>query len=130
MKNTLSRILLLMILSFAMSFSFVFATETNTIGSTYPNEADMQIVDKVTVDDFVNWVDRKGAEVIGAAQQIAKPICMILFIGSLAMAAFGIFGNDQMVGKGIFGCIIIAVVYGAISIAPFLLEALSSMAIS
>lgn len=126
MKHLFFKITFFSLMCMLLSFGFVFATES----STAPNPEDMPTVEYVTVDDAVNWIDRKGAEIIKACQQIAKPICMIMFIGSLAMAGFGIFGNSHLIGRGIFGCILIALIYGAITIAPFLLEALRGMAYS
>lgn len=126
MKNFLFKIVFFSVMCVFLSFGFVFANEN----STAPNPEDMPTVEYVTIDDAVNWIDKKGAEIIKACQNIAKPICMIMFIGSLAMAGFGIFGNSHLIGRGLFGCLIIALVYGAIEIAPFLLEALRGMAYS
>lgn len=79
-------------------------------------------IPNVTIDDGINWVNRKGFEIIRFLQVIVQPLTIIVFIISALYMLFGSIGRGDLAGRGTWGMIISAIVYGIVLYAPVILQ--------
>ena len=77
----------------------------------------------VNMTDAEDYIDEKGFELIGLFQKVAQIFVIISFIFCGFMALAGAFGNGQLVGKGLWGMALTAVIFAVITYAPELLDA-------
>lgn len=86
------------------------------------NTSYLDTIPEVTIDDYINWVNRKGFEVIRFLQVVAQPIIIIVFIISAFMVLFGSIGRGDLSGKGMWGMVVSAIVHALILYAPLILQ--------
>lgn len=82
----------------------------------------IDVMPKVSTNDMINWVMTKGNEIIYFLQIIIQPITTIFFIINALLCLVGSIGRGDMVGKGVWGMIICAIVYAAVLYAPVILQ--------
>lgn len=89
----------------------------------YSNYAD--VVPVVTTDQMVEWILRKGNEIISILQIFAQPFAIIIFIVSCAICLIGSLTKGNMAGKGLIGMIASAILYAACLYAPLLVNSIT-----
>lgn len=80
----------------------------------------------VSVDDLVEWSNRKGFEIIKFLQTFIQPFAIIIFMISAIMVLVGSIGNSQLSGKGFMGLLMSVITYCAVLYAPSILSTLVS----
>lgn len=104
-------------------------------GSTPGDEADMSakiysnysdVVPVVTTDQMVEWILKKGNELISILQIFAQPFAIIIFIVSCAIALVGSLTKGNMAGKGMIGMVASAVLYACCLYAPIIVNSITS----
>ena len=96
-------------------------SETEKIYSNYKD-----VVPTVTTDQMVEWILKKGNEVISILQIFAQPFAIIIFIVSCAICLIGALTKGNMMGKGLIGMVAAAILYAAALYAPVLVNSISS----
>jgi len=123
---------IIILLIFIFDFSKVYAIEDREITSlnTNKNQIFNEVEDErdpglpeVTIDDAVNWVERKGSEIVMFLQKFAQPFTIIMFIINAIFALVGILGNKRDFGKGLTGMFICLITYSVILYAPEIMDA-------
>lgn len=89
----------------------------------YSNYAD--VVPVVTTDQMVEWILRKGNEIISILQIFAQPFAIIIFIISCAICLIGSLAKGNMAGKGLIGMVASAILYAACLYAPLLVNSIT-----
>jgi len=84
--------------------------------------------EKATVDNVKTYVDNKGGQGIFLLQYAAEPFLVIAFICFVFMLVLGIFGNGELVGKGIFGMLTCGIAYSMVLYAPEIMGFISGFA--
>ena len=79
-------------------------------------------IPNVSIDDGINWVNRKGFEIIRFFQVIVQPLAIIVFIISALFTLFGSIGRGDLAGRGMWGMVISAIVYAVVLYAPVILQ--------
>lgn len=99
-------------------------TKTSSKDNMYGPSSDYlnDLTPDVSIGDAEDYVDKKGFELIGLFQKIAQIFVIISFIFCGFMALAGAFGNGQLVGKGLWGMALTAVIFAVITYAPELLD--------
>lgn len=92
-------------------------TEAQKIYSGYSD-----VVPVVTTDQMVEWILRKGNELISILQVFAQPFAIIIFIISAAICLIGSLTKGNMASKGLMGMISSALLYTAVLYAPLLVN--------
>jgi hypothetical protein len=98
--------------------------ELDMAGKIYSNYAD--VVPTVTTDQMVEWILRKGNEIISILQIFAQPFAIIIFIVSCAIALIGSLTKGNMAGKGLIGMVASAILYAACLYAPVIVNSISN----
>lgn len=83
------------------------------------------VVPVVTTDQMVEWILRKGNEIISILQVFAQPFAIIIFIISAAICLIGSLTKGNMTSKGLMGMISSALLYAAVLYAPLLVNVVS-----
>lgn len=99
-------------------------SELSDAEKIYSNYSD--VVPVVTTDQMVEWILKKGNEIISILQIFAQPLAIIWFIVSCAVCLFGTLTKGNLAGKGLFGMVGAAILYAACLYAPVLVNSLSS----
>ena len=89
----------------------------------YSNYSD--VVPVVTTDQMVEWILKKGNEIISILQIFAQPFAIIIFIVSCAICLIGTLTKGNMAGKGLIGMVASAILYAACLYAPLLVNSIS-----
>lgn len=95
-------------------------TEAEKIYSNYSD-----VVPVVTTDQMVEWILRKGNELISILQVFAQPFAIIIFIISAAICLIGSLAKGNMASKGLMGMIASALLYTAVLYAPLLVNTIT-----
>jgi hypothetical protein len=82
----------------------------------------VDVMPKVSTNDLINWTLTKGNEIIYYLQICVQPFTTIFFIINALMCLVGSIGRGDMVGKGMWGMILSAIVYAAVLYAPVILQ--------
>jgi hypothetical protein len=98
--------------------------ELSSAEKIYSNYKD--VVPTVTTDQMVEWILKKGNEVISILQIFAQPFAIIIFIVSCAICLIGALTKGNMMGKGLIGMVAAAILYAAALYAPILVNSISS----
>ena len=98
--------------------------ELDMAGKIYSNYSD--VVPVVTTDQMVEWILKKGNEIISILQIFAQPFAIIIFIVSCAIALIGSLTKGNMAGKGLIDMVASAVLYAACLYAPVIVNSISS----
>lgn len=99
----------------------IFDSSIRDIGEIdYTDTSDL--LPDVSMDDAVEWAQRKSYEVIQLLQTFVQPICVIAFIICAFMLLFGTIAHNQLAGRGLMGLIISSVVYGLVMFAPVIVQ--------
>lgn len=80
----------------------------------------------VSIDDLVEWSNRKGFEIIKFLQTFIQPFAIIVFMISAIMVLVGSIGNSQISGKGFMGLLMSVLVYAGVLYSPSILSTLVS----
>lgn len=78
----------------------------------------------VSIDDLVEWSNRKGFEIIKFLQTFIQPFAIIIFMISAIMVLVGSIGNSQISGKGFMGLLMSVLVYAGVLYSPSILSTL------
>lgn len=92
--------------------------------STYTNNED--ILPEVSIDDAIEWANKKGFEIIHFLQVLVQPFAIIIFIISALFTLVGSIGRGDLTGKGLWGMVISVIVYAIVLYAPVILKAFVS----
>ena len=92
--------------------------------STYTNNED--VLPDVTIDDAIEWANKKGFEIIHFLQVLVQPFAIIIFIISALFTLVGSIGRGDLSGKGLWGMVISVIVYAIVLYAPVILKAFVS----
>lgn len=76
----------------------------------------------VTIDDLVNWANRKGFEVIHFLQSLFYPFAIIIFIVSAFLTLLGSISSGDMAGRGLMGMISASVLYAVVLYSPLIMQ--------
>jgi len=140
MKKRIFSVLVLVILCSLSIFSAmaeVYTPETNAAETEAidPYSSDTSLgalldesAEKATVDNIKTYVDNKGGQGIFLLQYAAEPFLVIAFICFVFMLVLGIFGNGELVGKGIFGMLTCGIAYSMVLYAPEIMGFISGFA--
>lgn len=80
------------------------------------------VIPEVSVDDAIEWANRKGFEIIHFLQVIVQPFAIIIFIISSFITLIGSIGRGDLAGKGMWGMVISVIVYAVVLYAPVILQ--------
>lgn len=92
--------------------------------STYTNNED--VLPEVSIDDAIEWANKKGFEIIHFLQVLVQPFAIIIFIISALFTLVGSVGRGDLTGKGLWGMVISVIVYAIVLYAPVILKAFVS----
>ena len=81
---------------------------------------------KVTVDDAISWVDRKGGQVVELCSHVLKPACIVGFIICVLLIVAGAVGNKRLLAGGLVGLFICGLCYAFATSPVEILNAFSS----
>lgn len=76
----------------------------------------------VSIDDAVEWGQRKSYEIIHLMQTFVQPICVIAFIISAFLFLFGTVANNNLASQGLMGLFCSAIVYALVMFAPVIVQ--------
>ena len=93
------------------------SSESKRIASAYTND-----IPEVSIDDAIDWANRKGFEVIHFLQAVVQPFAIIIFIISSFITLIGSIGRGDLASKGMYGLVISAVMYALVLYAPVILQ--------
>ena len=96
--------------------------------STYTDNED--ILPDVTIDDAIDWANKKGYEIISFLQVLVQPFAIIIFIISALFTLVGSIGRGDLSGKGLWGMVISVIVYAIVLYAPVIIQAFVSFFVS
>lgn len=65
----------------------------------------------VSIDDLIDWSNKKGFEIIKFLQTFIQPFAIIMFMISSIMILVGSIGNQQLSGKGFMGLLMSVLCY-------------------
>ena len=79
---------------------------------------------------MVEWILKKGNELIGILQILAQPFSIIIFIVSCGLCLIGTLTKGNMAGKGLMGMLVSAIMYACCLYAPLITNIFVSWAAS
>lgn len=80
----------------------------------------------VSIDDLIDWSNRKGFEIIKFLQTFIQPFAIIIFMIAAIMVLIGSIGNSQLATKGMMGLVMSVISYSCCLYAPQILSVLVS----
>ena len=80
----------------------------------------------ITTDQIVDYILRKGNELISIFQTFAQPFCIIFFIFGCGCMLIGSITKSSLTSKGITGTLLSVIVYALILYSPILVNTLVS----
>jgi len=81
-----------------------------------------KLLPDVSIDDAVEWGQRKTYEIIQLMQTFVQPICIICFIISAFMFLFGTIASNNWAGRGLMGIFMSSIVYALVMFAPVIVQ--------
>ena len=84
------------------------------------------ILPEVTIDDAINWANKKGYEIINFLQVLVQPFAIIVFIISALFTLVGSIGRGDLSGRGLWGMVVSVIVYAMVLYAPVIIKAFVS----
>lgn len=78
----------------------------------------------VSIDDLIDWSNRKGFEIIKFLQTFIQPFAIIIFMIAAIMVLIGSIGNSQLATKGMMGLVMSVITYSCCIYAPSILSVL------
>lgn len=78
----------------------------------------------VTTEIMVEWILRKGNELISIMQVVARPFAIIIFIFSAGLALIGAITKGDMMIRGLMGMGLSSVIYALVLCAPAIINIL------
>lgn len=76
----------------------------------------------VTIDDLIDWANRKGFEIIHFLQSLFYPFAIIIFIVSAFLTLLGSISSGDMAGRGLMGMISASVLYAVVLYSPLIMQ--------
>lgn len=80
---------------------------------------------EVSIDDATDYIEKKGYQLIGAIQKVAKPITLVVMVGCGLMAVIsGLGGGANKGGSGswMWAAVVSALCYTAVVFSPVILD--------
>lgn len=110
-KNVLLAFLVTLMVLYTAIFvnsnnNIVYASNTEAVNDDYdPSKLDNSMVPEVTMDEAMDFVDRKGQDVINIVKKVGSVLCGIFFVISAITAVTGIGSKNGFMG-GVIGMLV------------------------